>query len=84
MGIVGEFIGLEWSGSSSEAIHRKYHLGCFELILRTVGNLRGALSRDVTMIIFVFRNHSDSSVECRKEGNEMVRVFVVIRDSILR
>lgn len=48
-----------------------------------VGNLRGALSKGVTIIIFVFRNHSDGSVECRKEGNETLRVFVVIRDSIL-
>lgn len=56
-----------------EAMPQKY-LECIpeslELILRTAGNLTGALSREGTVINFVFRSHSDH----RREGNETVEI----------
>lgn len=63
--IVGRLIGPGRSESSWEATPQKY-LECIpenlELILKTARNLTGALSREGTVINFVFRNHSDSSV----------------------
>lgn len=63
--IVGRLIGPGRSESSWEATPQKY-LECItenlELILRTAGNLTGALSREGTVINFAFINHSDGSV----------------------
>ena len=60
------------------------HSRVFEMDPETVGNPRGVLSRSVTAINFVFRNHSDSSVENTREGNKTAKVFIVRRNSILR
>lgn len=48
------------------------HSGCLELILRTVGNPWGVLSRGVTAINFVMRSHSDSSVENTRDGTRLL------------